>query len=355
MSEKTEQPTSKKLRDAREEGQVAKSQEIPAVATTTALFAVLFAGWDFFYGVLTDLFFIPIRVMNRPFDDIFYPTLMAVLVDIAKIVLPVVVVVMVMGLVSNMAQVGVLITPKALIPKLSNLSPKNWFKKVFSIKGLVEFIKSIIKVLSIGVVIWVTVKDCLTQLQGIPRVGLGGVYDAVGSLLWNIAAAVVAVMVVIAVLDYLFQRWQHTKQLMMSKDEVKREYKEMEGNAEIKSKRKQLHQELLAGGAAQSTRKASVLVTNPTRLAIALYYEEGETPLPIVLAKGEGETARRMVQAAKEENIPIMQNVPLARSLFADAQECAYIPGDLVRPVAEVLRWAQSIKEERERSGYDDD
>ncbi|WP_461211032.1 type III secretion system export apparatus subunit SctU [Desulfocurvus sp. DL9XJH121] len=348
MSEKTEQPTSKKLRDARNDGQVAKSQEIPALGTTAALFAVLFGLWGYFFGVLEDLFRIPVEVMNRPFDEIFYPTLMAVLVDMAKIVLPIVVLVMTLGLIFNMVQVGVLVTPKALIPKLSNLSPKNWFKKVFSIKGLVEFLKSVIKVLAIGISIWVTVKESLTRLQSIPRVGLDGVYTAVGSLLWDIAVAVVAVMVVIAALDYLFQRWQHTKQLMMSKDEVKREYKEMEGNAEVKSMRKQLHQELLSSGAAASTRKASVLITNPTRLAIALYYEDGETPLPIVLAKGEGPVAQRMVQAAKEENIPIMQNVPLARNLFADAQESAYIPGYLVKPVAEVLRWAQSLKEERE-------
>lgn len=346
MSEKTEQPTSKKLRDAREEGQVAKSQEIPAVATTGALFAVLFAGWEYFFGVLVDLFAIPIKVMNQPFDEVFYPTLLAVLVDIAKIVLPIVCLVMVLGLVFNMAQVGVLITPKAIIPKLSNLSPKQWFKKVFSIKGLVEFLKSVIKVVVIAIVVWYTVKDRLTALQGIPRIGLGGVYASVGSILWDIAVVVTGSMVVIAALDYLFQRWQHTKQLMMSKDEVKREYKEMEGNAEVKSMRKQLHQELLNSAAADSSRKASVLITNPTRLAIAIYYEEDETPLPIVLAKGEGPTARLMVQAAKEEGVPIMQNVPLARSLFADAHENAYIPGDLVRPVAEVLRWAKSLKDE---------
>jgi type III secretion protein U len=344
MSEKTEQPTSKRLRDAREEGQVAKSQEIPAMATTAALFGVLFGLWDYFYSTLVDLFHIPLKVMNSPFDEIFYPTMLAVLLDIARIVLPVVVLVMALGLVCNLAQVGVLITPKALIPKLENLSPKQWFKKVFSIKGLVEFLKSCIKVVAISVAVWVAVKNSLVPLQAIPRVGLGGAYSAIGALLWDIAVAVVAVMVVIAALDYLFQRWQHNKQLMMSKDEVKREYKEMEGNAEVKAMRKRLHQEMLSSGAAQSTRKATVLITNPTHLAIAIYYEEGETPLPIVLAKGEGPTAQRMIAAAKEENIPIMRNVPLARSLYADAQEHAYIPGDLVRPVAEVLRWARSLK-----------
>jgi len=347
VSEKTEQPTSKRLRDSREEGQVAKSQEIPATATTAALFAVLFGLWDYFWGVLNDLMAIPLRVMNRPFDEIFFPTLLAVLVDIARIVLPVVLLVMILGLLTNLIQVGVLVTPKAIIPKLSHLSPKNWFKKVFSIKGLVEFLKSCIKVTAIGITVWLTVKDSLTSLQGIPRQGVGSVYSAVGGLLWDIAVAVVCVMIVIAVLDYLFQRWQHNKGLMMSKDEVKREYKEMEGNAEVKSMRKQLHQEMLSSGAAQSTRKATVLVTNPTHLAIALYYEEGETPLPIVLAKGEGPTAARMIAAAKEENIPIMRNVPLAHSLYADAHENAFIPGDLVRPVAEVLRWAQSLKKDR--------
>ncbi|MCK9239974.1 type III secretion system export apparatus subunit SctU [Desulfocurvus sp.] len=346
MSEKTEQPTSKRLRDAREEGQVAKSQEIPAMATTAALFAVLFGLWDYFYAALVDLFHIPLKVMNSPFDDIFYPTMLAVLADIARVVLPVVVLVMALGLVCNLAQVGVLVTPKALIPKLENLSPKQWFKKVFSIKGLVEFLKSCIKVVAIAVAVWVAVKNSLIPLQSIPRVGLGGAYAALGALLWDIAVAVVAVMVVIAALDYLFQRWQHNKQLMMSKDEVKREYKEMEGNAEVKAMRKRLHQELLSSGAAQSTRKATVLITNPTHLAIAIYYEEGETPLPIVLAKGEGPTAQRMIAAAKEENIPIMRNVPLARSLYADAQEHAYIPGDLVRPVAEVLRWALALKKD---------
>ena len=118
----------------------------------------------------------------------------------------------------------------------------------------------------------------------------------------------------------------------------------MEGDAQIKSKRKQLHQEMNAQGATQNTRKATVLVTNPTRLAIALYYEEEKTPLPIVLAKGEGELARRMVAAAKEAGVPIMQNVPLARALFSDAPENSYIPGDLVRQVADVLLWVKSLE-----------
>jgi len=344
LSDKTEQPTSKKLRDARNDGQIAKSQEIPATATTITLFAVIFILRDYFFTVLRELFDLPITVMNRPFDEVFYPTLISVLICIAKIVLPIVFSVMLMGTVANLAQVGILISMKAAMPKLSNMDPKQWFQKTFSIKNLVEFIKSSIKVLVIGYVAMFVVKKYIMSLQLIPRIGVGAVFSSLGTILFELAAYVSEVMIVLAVLDYLFQRWQHTKKLMMSKDEVKREYKEMEGDGQIKSKRKQLHQEMIAQGATQSTRKATVLVTNPTRLAIALYYEEGETPLPIVLARGEGELAKRMVAAAKEEGIPIMQNVPLARALFADGLENTYIPGDLVRQVADVLLWVKSLE-----------
>lgn len=342
---KTEQPTSKKLRDSRMEGQIAKSQELPATATTVTLFAIIFMFREYFFNVLAELFDLPINVMNQPFDDVFYPTLLSVLMCIAKIVLPVVLSVMLMGTIANLIQVGFLVSMKAAMPKLSNMNPKQWFQKTFSIKNFVEFIKSSIKVIVIGYVAMFVIEKHIMSLQLIPRIGIGAVYSSLGKILFELAAYVSGVMIVLAALDYLFQRWQHTKKLMMSKDEVKREYKEMEGDAQIKGKRKQLHQEMNAQGATESTRKATVLVTNPTRLAIALYYEEEKTPLPIVLAKGEGELARRMVAAAKEAGVPIMQNVPLARALFSDAPENSYIPGDLVRQVADVLLWVKSLEE----------
>ncbi|MBF0201750.1 MAG: type III secretion system export apparatus subunit SctU [Desulfamplus sp.] len=344
--DKTEQPTPKKIRDARKDGQVAKSQELPATATTITLFAVIIMGWDYFFNVLKELFDLPISVMNRPFDEIFYPTLGAVLICIAKIVLPVVISVMIMGTIANLIQVGFMVSMKAAMPKLSNMNPKQWFQKTFSIKNLVEFIKSSLKVVIIGYVAMIVVEKHIISLQLIPRVGVGAVFFSLGVILFELAAYVSCTMVVIAALDYLFQRWQHTKKLMMSKDEVKREYKEMEGDAQIKGRRKQLHQEIISQGAAQSTRKATVLVTNPTRIAVAIYYEEGETPLPIVLAKGEGALAASMVAAAKEEGIPIMQNVPLARALLSDSTENAYIPGNLVRQVADVLLWVKSLEKE---------
>jgi type III secretion protein U len=130
----------------------------------------------------------------------------------------------------------------------------------------------------------------------------------------------------------------------MSKDDVKREYKESEGDPLIKSKRKALHQEMVMSGETQAVRKASVVVTNPTHIAVALRYESGETPLPVVVAKGENLVARRMVEIAREEGIPVMENVPLARELFETVGVDRYIPADLIEPVAEVLRWVRQLQ-----------
>ena len=130
----------------------------------------------------------------------------------------------------------------------------------------------------------------------------------------------------------------------MSKDEVKREYKEMEGDPHIKSKRKQLHHQLVMGGIEQQVKKATVVVTNPTHVAVALYYEPGKTPLPVIKAKGENLIAQRIKEIARREGIPIMENVPLARGLLAQGEVDQYIPSELIGAVAEVLRWVQSLE-----------
>lgn len=165
--------------------------------------------------------------------------------------------------------------------------------------------------------------------------------NAVGDLVLTAAGA----FCVIAALDYLYQRYQYNKNHMMSKDEIKQEFKESEGDPHIKSKRKQLHKEMLSHNALDNVRKAKVLVTNPTHYAVALDYEKDRTPLPLVLAKGEGLLAQRMMDVARQEGIPIMRNVPLARALYRDGTENAYIPKDLIGPVAEVLRWVQNLHE----------
>ena len=169
-------------------------------------------------------------------------------------------------------------------------------------------------------------------------------WTVVGEAVNDLVLTAAGAFCVVAALDYLYQRYKYNQNHMMSKDEVKREYKESEGDPHIKSKRKQLHKEMLAQNSLDNVRKAKVLVTNPTHYAVALDYEKDRTPLPLILAKGEGVLARRMMEVAKQEGIPIMRNVPLARALYRDGTENAYIPKDLIGPVAEVLRWVQSLE-----------
>ena len=163
--------------------------------------------------------------------------------------------------------------------------------------------------------------------------------SAVGELLLYSAAA----FAVVAALDYFYQKYKWTREHMMSIDEVKREYKDSEGDPQIKSQRKQLYRQLMNQNTLENVRRAKVLITNPTHYAVALDYDEEKTPLPVVIAKGEGALALRMMEVAKEEGIPIMQNVPLARALYRDAAENAYVPRDLLQPVAEVLRWVKGL------------
>ncbi|OBQ45962.1 type III secretion system export apparatus subunit SctU [Halodesulfovibrio spirochaetisodalis] len=343
MSEKTEQPTSKKLRDARQKGNVCKSQEIPSAASVTGVFFLLWFGADMFFEQFSALFQLPVLYMNQPFEFAVQVVGQKALSIVAVLTAIAVSVAAFCGVISQFVQVGVLFSMKAATPSLDKLNPKQWFTKTFSIKNAVEFLKSLIKVFAIGGVIWMIVEKHMSSLLLAIESGVSMPLSIAAVLAKQFVQYLVPVFIVLAIGDYLFQRWQYTKGLMMTKDEVKREYKESEGDPHIKGQRKQLHQEMIMSDTAAKVRKADVLITNPTHYAVAVMYDEEDTPLPMVLCKGEGGLAQRMIDIAKQEDIPIMRNVSLARGLYADSTEGAYIPKEYIKPVAEVLRWVHSL------------
>jgi len=343
--EKTEQPTPKRLRDAREKGQVAKSQEVPSALTVMAVAIYLLAMGPDMLEAMMIMGEIPMIIMNRPFEEALGMAVSATLSCALRVAGPLVGMVMGVALCANLAQVGVLFSLQSALPKLENLSPGKWFQKTFSIKNAVELLKNILKVTIVGVTVFIIFSDYLPILFRIPQGDVGDMWILLGSAGSDLLLTAAGVFCVVAAADWIFQKWQFNKQNMMSKDEVKREFKESEGDPQIKGKRKQLHQEMLAQGQMDNVRKAKVLVTNPTHIAVALDYEKDRTPLPVILAKGQGVLAQRMIRVAEEEGIPIMHNVPLARSLFEQGTENAYIPKDLIGPVAEVLRWVQSLQD----------
>lgn len=342
--EKTEQPTPKRLRDAREKGQAAKSQDVPSALAVMAVAAYFFAMAPDMLKTMMTMGEIPMLIMNRPFSEALGIVVSSTLACALRVVGPLLGLVMGVVLCANLAQVGVMFSIQSALPKMDNLSPDKWFKKVFSIKNAVEFIKNIIKVTVLGITAHITFTDYLPRLFRIPRGGVGDMWNILGAAAGDLVLTAAGVFCVIAAVDWFFQKWQFNRQNMMSKDEVKREYKESEGDPLIKSKRRQLHQEMIAQNQVAKTRKAKVLVTNPTHFAVALDYEKERTPLPVILARGQGALAQRMIRAAEEEGIPVMRNVPLARSLYEQGTEDSYIPRDLIGPVAEVLRWVQSLQ-----------
>lgn len=342
--EKTEQPTPKRLREAREKGDVCRSQDIAPALTTLAVGVYLAANAQNIFELIRNMVSLPMEFMTLPFDEAMAKAVPLVIHSSIRLVAPVVGLVMGVAFLGTLSQTGVLFAVKAAMPKLENLDPKKWFQKVFSMKNLFELVKNLIKVGVLGGVVFFILRKYLPMLFGVPQSGIGSLWEVTGEAVNDLVITAAGAFCVIAALDYLYQRYKYNQNHMMSKDEVKREYKESEGDPHIKSKRKQLHKEMLAQNSLDNVRKAKVLVTNPTHYAVALDYEKGRTPLPVILAKGEGLLAKRMMDVAKQEGIPIMRNVPLARALFRDGTENAYIPQDLIGPVAEVLRWVQSLE-----------
>ena len=237
---------------------------------------------------------------------------------------------------------------KAMMPSGKKLNVAANVKNLFSAKTLFEFLKSNIKIALLSVVVYLVLRSALPALITLPGGGLTAVAVATGVLLKNLILFVSLGYVVLAAVDFLWQRRQYTKQLMMSKDEVIKEYKEAEGDPHIKHKRKELHHELMESNEVNSAASASAVVTNPTHYAVALLYTKDVTPLPIVLAMGADAKAHRIVAVARKAGVPVLQNIPLARALVATARRDQYIPEDLIEPVAEVLRLVQEMNNDNQ-------
>lgn len=352
MSEKTEEPTPKRLRDAREKGQVAKSTDVVSTTLLIGLFAYIGLGWNNHVRNLSDLILFPIQYMSCDFRTAFSQVIGGVFLKIVSVILPALGITILFAAGANLAQIGVLFATESIKPDLKKINPAEKLKQIFSKKNLFEFLKSTFKIIFLGILIYLVIKNLIRDLLLLPFTGMQGTYSILGPIMRRFAYNVIFAYIVVAALDFVFQKKDFAKKMMMTKQEVKQEYKDSEGDPQIKSKRKQIHREMIEqGGAAQKTKQSSVLVTNPEHIAIALYYnvKSKGIALPVVLAKGKGHVAEEMIEIAKREGIPIMRNVPLAHSLMDSSEIMQYIPTELIEPVAEVLRWVYEMKEQHEQ------
>ncbi|WP_018692218.1 type III secretion system export apparatus subunit SctU [Algicola sagamiensis] len=352
MSEKTEQPTPKKLRDARKKGQVAHSKEVVSAALIIAIVGYFMAFGSYIVEQIKAIIILPTLFINAPFDLALKEVMEGMGNALIAIVLPLIGMVMVVGIISNFAQVGPLLSFESVKPELKKLDPIQGAKKIFSMKNFVEFLKSVIKILLLSILIYISIRAHLGELFNLSTCGEQCYLPMMGKLIMEIMIYTIFAFVIIAVADLVFQQKQHTKQLMMSKDEIKQEYKESEGNPEIKGKRKQFHQELMqgGGGVAAGVKNSDAIVANPTHVAIGIRYNKDEAPLPKITVKGQDTLAKRIKELAREYDIPIIENVPLARGLLAQTEIDDYIPSEFLEPVAEVLKWAKKLKEQQDNS-----
>lgn len=346
--EKTEMPTQKKLRDARQKGQVCTSKDIVSTAILIVLFALL--GW---MGVaLVDdasmlVSYIGQRLAEDPFEAT-RPAMGMTALVICKHSFIFVIVAAVIGIAANTAQIGFLFTFEPIIPKLEKLNPVEGAKKIFSMKNLFEFLKNVVKVSFLGYllykIIWASVPELLTMCYGT----IDDIFPSLKLMLKRLAVYTAFGYIVIAIVDRLFQGRNFTKQMMMTKDEVKREYKEMEGSAEIKQAQRQFRDEILNGpDPVRAAKKSSVVVTNPTHIAVGIRFNADEYPLPRICAMGADRTAKIIRETALAEGIPVMEDRPLARALYAKGKVEDFIPESLIEPVAEILKWAKQIQDAR--------
>ena len=346
--EKTEMPTPKKLRDARQKGQVCTSKDIVSTAILVALFAVLaWMGGALMEDMEGLLRFLSGRITENDEISIRESSKMA-LILICKHSFIFVLVAAVIGIVGNVAQIGFLFTFEPIIPKLEKLSPVEGAKKIFSAKNLFEFLKNVVKVCFLGYlvykIIWASIPELLTMCYGT----VDDIFPCLKLMLKRLAVYTAFGYVVIAIVDRLFQGRNFTKQMMMTKDEVKREYKEMEGSAEVKQQQRQFRDEIMnSSDPVKAAKGANVVVTNPTHLAVGIRYKVEEAPLPRICALGAGPIAKIIRETALAEGIPIMEDRPLARALYAKGKLEDFIPDSLIEPVAEILKWAKQIQDAR--------
>jgi len=345
LDDRTEPATPRRRQEARQEGQVARSVELcSALVLLSALLIVKFLG----PSMLDRLRALAIESFtNFPKGDItigdITNDLVRILLEVGVVFLPIVLGVALVGFVSSALQVGLVMSGKALQLKGERLNPIPGIARMFSVRAWVECAKSIATVAIVGYIVYSFLRDRYTEIAGLARGNYLAACSEIGLLAWDLLFRAGIALLVIAVLDYMFQRSQHEKLLRMTKQEVKEDLKRTEGDPLVKSRIRQRQRSIAQRRMMQEVPKADVVVTNPTHYAVALKYEAEKHNAPIVVAKGQRLIAQRIREIAEANNVPIVENVQLARTLYASVEIGDEIPAELYQAVAEILAYVYKL------------
>ncbi|WP_237226817.1 flagellar biosynthesis protein FlhB [Rubinisphaera sp. JC750] len=345
QGEKSEDPTDQRRREARNQGNVAKSVDVNAAAIMLAATGgLMFLGPDIakgFAGLLRrylegpPVLELDRFMVMREFWNIFQ--------DVAGFALPFMLLMLLTAVVANLAQIGVLFTTEPLGFKWQRINPVSGFQRIFSVAAFAKFGTSVGKIVAMaGVACWFLYLK-LPALQGMGQSEPSVILGTIGSVILELAFQLALAMLIIALLDYSFQKWKHEQDLKMSKQEIRDEMKNMDGDPHIRQRRKEAHRKLAEAKELNAVRDADVVLTNPTHLSVALKYDSTKHPAPVVVAKGAGEIAMRIREIARENNVPIIERKPLARALYRDVKVGHPIPAEMYEVFVEIMAYVYRL------------
>lgn len=343
--EKTEKPTPRRLQEARKKGNIAKSTDVNTAAVLLA--GVFVIKWQF-TAVGERLTAITERLLGHlPTEDYTITTLAATFLELGVQFFlmcgPLMALLLFAGLAANYAQVGVLFTTETITPKLEKINPIAGFKRIFSRRSVVETLKAIVKMSIVGFLVYQVLEKRYPELTAtvlMDRVGIGMLFADVA---WEICWKAVLVLAIFGLLDFIYQKWEHEKGLRMSKQDIKDEGKQSEGDPMVKARIRRLQREAARQRMMSEVPQATVVITNPTHFAIALKWERDGMEAPRCVAKGMDLVAQKIKEVAAEAHVPMVENVPLARALYKKVEVGEDIPEDMYAAVAEILVLVQRL------------
>ncbi len=350
--EKTEPATAKKLENARKEGQVAKSKELGNAVALLALFVVLkifigsigeklMGGFNSIYAKIPDI----TGNSNRNFTiQLLHELIMDSLLNILLLMLPIFGIGVLVAFVVDLVQVKWKVTAKPMKPKFSKLNPLSGFKRIFSMRSLVELLKSVLIIIIIVYVSYTELKDKFIYLFYLYDITIPESLVFIGNLILGLGLKISAIFLIVGFGDLAYQKHKFKEDQKMTKQEVKDEFKNSEGDPQIKGQIRQKMRQASQRRMMQSVPQADVVITNPTHFAVAIKYDPETASAPILLAKGEDYLAQKIKEAARENQIEIVENKPLARAIYFNVEIGAQIPPELYQAVAEVLAFVYKVK-----------
>jgi type III secretion protein U len=345
MKEKTEKPTPKRLRDARKKGQIPKSKEIATCAVIVGMFGYFWLFFDDYIKHISRMILLPASYYRVPFDQALIACCKEVAKELFLLTVPLALAAMVIAVLAYLIQFGLVFAADQVALDFKKIDPIEGFKRIFAVQNLFELIKSLLKIVLIGSIVYLLIRDSIQSMVDLPNYRVETALFVLTSILKELVLYIISIFILFAILDYFLQKQLFLRKLKMSLDEVKQERKDREGDPRLKSKRRRLHRDLIEEDMSKTIANATIIITHSNKIAVALYYQYGKVLLPVVRLKGKRHLAQKITNLARRFDIPLFNDPYLARQIFQEIPENGPITGDLIEPVARILRSIINLSE----------